>query len=122
MKEIKLYPSVSYATKVISDSTISLEEAIKNSKTFGDHIVLVLKSRSNNILFIQIVNIFEDGTVNVIEQRVGNNHILKTWKNVSNNTFFREILHDYPHTEGYSVQNISELIKIVSVNIPEWLP
>ena len=122
MKEIKLYPSVSYATKLINNSTISLEEAIKNSETLGDPIVLVLKSRSNNILFIQIVNIFEDGTVNVIEQRVGNNHILKTWKNVSNNTFFREILHDYPHTEGYSVQNISELIKIVSVNIPEWLP
>lgn len=121
MKEIKFYPDRSYATRMISTGTISLEEAISLCKTYG-LIVMVLKSSNDELEFFQIIRVLPNNTVVVLEGCDCTNRIHQPWHNSNVNNFMEGIIYGFPHTEGYYVESFREVVKIISVTFPGWMP
>ena len=119
MKEIKFYPDRSYATKIITNEKISLEEAITRCKQQGT-IILVLKTMPNEIMFIQTVNVLMDDTVDVREQRLDLHpqRIDHTWIRINAYEFMEKIKVYFPYLEGYLIETYQDMDKIFEMIIP----
>lgn len=121
MKEIRIYSDRSYATEIMCNETISLDDAIAKCK-HDDLMILIPRNESTASKFLQIVNIDHDNKIRISEQSIGSGNLLvPTWIGRDIYDFIRLIKVSFPTTEGYLISSYSELYKIMKVHFPEWV-
>lgn len=120
MKEIRLYSDRSYATEILCNEVMSLEDAIYYCK-YNGLMILIPKNNSTASKYLQIVNIFPDNKIRVLEQLGGIGLINVSWAGHDVYDFINSMKANFPQVEGYIISSYSELYKIMKVHFPEWV-
>lgn len=121
MKEIRIYSDRSYATEIMCNDTVSLEDAIAKCKR-DDLMILILKNESTESKYLQVVSIDYENKIRISEQSTGSDvPLVTTWIGYDIYDFIRLIKVNFPTLEGYVISSYSELYKIMKVHFPEWV-
>lgn len=120
MKEIRIYSDRSYATEILCNETVSLEDAIVRCKR-DDLMILILKNDSTASKYLQVVSINHENKIRISEQSIESNTLVTTWTGHDIYDFIRLMKANFPTLEGYVISSYSELYKIMKVHFPGWV-